>query len=290
MKITNNFQLPPEIYSAVSKVYPIDPQRMSVTALIDTPIIRQLKIKHWNELEEDASGRLWALLGQGIHAVLDGQKTDAITEKKLEVDIDGITVVGKTDNYKDGVITDWKVTSVWHHIFSDNKSETAQANCYAWLWRKHQYSVEKLIIYRILRDWQQSKVGNDYPPIPFVQIQVPLWPFNEQEQYIKEQLEYHALAKNPECTSENKWEKPTTYAVMKKGRKSALRVLELRDVARQWCLDNSYATYSPDGKNVVLNSVVSIVKRPGECIRCKSYCPVRTVCLNNIYRESEVSK
>lgn len=288
MKITNNFNLPPEVYNAVSKIYPIDPNRMSVTALIDAPLIRQLKIKHWNELQEDASARLWALLGQGIHAVLDRQETGAITEKKLEVDIDGITVVGKTDNYKDGIITDWKVTSVWHHIFSDNKSETAQANCYAWLWRKHNHPVKKLIIYRILRDWQQSKVGNDYPPIPFVQLEVPLWSFNEQEQYIKERLEYHAMSRFPECSPEDKWEKPTTFRVEKVGRKSALRVLDSRREAEEWCAVNGYVlgeydanenskTYG-DTIGCHLDPKISIVERPGECVRCLNYCPVRSKC------------
>ncbi len=281
MKITNNFRLPPEVYNAVSRVYPIDPNRMSVTALIDAPLIRQLKIKHWDALEEDASGRLWALLGKGVHAVLDRQETGAITEKKLEVKVGGITIVGKTDNYKDEIITDWKVTSVWHHIFSDNKSETAQANCYAWLWRKHDHPVKKLIIYRILRDWQQSKVGDDYPPIPFVQVEVPLWSFEEQEKYIQEQLQYHQIADSEECSPDEKWEKPTTYAVMKKGRKSALRVLDDEGTAIQWCLDNELAYYNrePDESNILdYKTGISIVERKGECVRCLNYCPVRSKC------------
>jgi hypothetical protein len=285
MEITNNHNLPEEIYKAVSRAYAPNPDRFSVTDLIGPPMIRQLRIRHWAELQEDASSRLWALLGQGIHAALDGQ-TDATTEKKLEVKTDGITVVGKTDNYKNEVITDWKVTSVWHHIFSDNKSETAQANCYAWLWRKHGHPVKKLIIYRILRDWQQSKVGDNYPRIPFAQIAVPLWSFEEQQEYIKQQLEYHQMSNLPECTSEEKWEKPTTYAVMKKSRKSALRVLDELGTAKKWCIDNDLGTFNTEAQGAInLKAGIDIVERKGECTRCKSYCPVRAVCKFNKERK-----
>lgn len=283
MQITNKFNLPETIYKAVSKVYAPNPDRLSVTDLIGPPLIRQLKIKHWDELQEDASDRLWALLGQSVHYILDSNADpNALTEEKLEHQYNGLTIVGKSDNYKDGVITDYKVTSVWSYLLGGHKDWETQLNCYAWLWGKHNFLVANLIVNAILRDWQRSKLRDpDYPRIPFVCVGLPLWEFGFQEEYIKSRVELHK-AEPLECTPEEKWEKPTTHAVMKKGRKSALRVLDSQDSALEWINKNGLMRkeYEDESTEFICEPKpgISIAERPGEYTRCKSYCPVRSVC------------
>jgi len=77
----------------------------------------------------------------------------------------------------------------------------------------------------------------------------------------------------PPCTASERWEKQSTYAVMKKGRKSALRVLETEKDAFQWCADNGYLL---EGNGV--KPGFSIEFRQGESTRCEKYCSVRDFC------------
>lgn len=279
--ITNKFNIPKPIYDAVNKGYEPKENRFSVTDLIGPPLIRQLKLKHWKELKEDASERLWALLGQAVDKVVSENATGAVVQDKFEISVDGAVVVGKMDIWYPEWerIEDWKVTSVWSFLLGDKKDWEKQLNCYAWGKRKQfieqglDNRISKLVINAILRDWQKSKMlrDKDYPRIPFVSKEIPLWTFEEQEQYIKDQLEYHRMAEPEECTAEEKWEKPITYAVMKKGRKSALRVLDSEEKAQDWKADRG--GLEPKGSNNL-----SIETRLGECIRCENYCPVRMVC------------
>lgn len=220
-------------------------------------------------------------MGQAVDHVISQNAEGAIVQGKFEIPIDGIEVVGKPDIYypEVGIIEDWKVTSVWSFLLGEKKDWERQLNCYAWGKRKQIIEAEldnkitKLTIHAILRDWQKSKMlrDDDYPRIPFISKDIPLWTFEKQEQYIKDQLEYHRMSEPAECSSEDKWEKPTTYAVMKKGRKSALRVLDSMEKAENWKADKQ--GLEPKGSNGL-----SIIKRPGECTRCLNYCPVRAVC------------
>lgn len=273
--ITNKFNLPAPIYKAVSKTYQPNPDRFSVTDLIGSALIRKLKLEHWQELTEDASERLWALLGQAVDYIISKNAEGAIVQEKFEIPIGGVVVVGKPDIYypEMGAIEDWKVTSVWSFILGGKKDWEEQLNCYAWGLRKQGKVVNSLKINAILRDWQKSKMlkDEDYPRIPFISKDIPLWSFEKQDEYVKEQLEYHRTCRDPVCDSEDKWEKPTTYAVMKKGRKSALRVLDSMEKAESWKVDKQ-------GLEPKDSDGLSIVERPGECTRCLNYCPVRSVC------------
>lgn len=273
MKITNHHNLPDAIVKAIGQSYPPKPNRLSVTRLIDSPYLNHLLVKHWDELEEDVSDRLWALLGKSVHYVLEkGADVNSFAEEKLEIIHNGITIVCVTDNYRDKIVSDYKVTSVWHYVLGDGKDWERQLNCNAWCWRKKGFDVESLKIHAMLRDWQKSKVGNDYPPIPFVTKIIPPWSFEQQTKYIEERINLHIQKNPPPCTAEERWERPTTWAVMKKGRKSALRVLDAFESAWKWCAENGHTRLD----ELVAN--ISIQERKGECVRCKSYCPVKNVC------------
>lgn len=283
MKITNNHNLPQAIYAALSNVYPPKPERLSATALIGPPLIRQLTIKHWDEMVEDATDRIWALFGQAVHGVLDGHTDkDSFAEEKLVTPFNGIDVVCKSDNWKDGVISDYKVTSVYSFLMGEKAEWGNQLNTYAWSWRRHGFETKSAVIHAILRDWSKNKCFSDpeYPKVPFISIPVKLWTPDEQEAYVASRVKLH-LEPALECTPEEKWERPTTWAVMKEGRKSAIRVLDDPNDAYEWAYKNDYATIVTldDGKHYNPRKGISIVERKGGCIRCESYCPVRQFCI-----------
>jgi len=303
MIITNNKNLPQEFVKTI-KCYPPKPERMSVTHLIDEPLIRTLQIECWDDIIVDASDYVLMMLGISFHKQMENE-SDEYSEKKYEDLIDGMTLVGKADlynptenrinfiNYKSGgdiiteqavipsnSISDWKVTSVWTLIYKDRIKEwEKQLNVYAFQHRLRNLQVDKLQIHCILRDWseRQAQREKDCPKNNFVTINIPLWTFEEQERYVKEQLEFHAMNPREECSSENKWEKTkvrnlagqdvfivgSVYAV--ESPKKTMRVLPTRKEAEQWLSKKG----KPDYK---------IVERAGIPKRCVKYCSVRSVC------------
>lgn len=285
MKITNKYNLPEPIYKAVSDVYPPKDGRLSVTRLIDAPLVSFLLKKHWDELEEDASEKLWALLGKSMDNILTKNAPPSWTiQRKIEQPYNGIVIVGRID-YLDtvnAILGDWKATSVWSYIFGGRAEWEKQLNLYDWLLQQKGLRAKKLVAQRLFRDHQSNKAKRDpdYPPIPFMSLDIPQWTPEQQEEYVAERVKLHQ-SEPTECTPEEKWEKPTTYAVMKKGRKSALRVLDFWDDAWKWCVENGHIHQEPYDEHMFkdeLDKNIEIIERKGECVRCNSYCSVRSVC------------
>lgn len=267
MQVTNNYNLPEQIVKAVtfSTREPQD-KTISVTELIGPSWIRKLRREHWAELSEDASDRLWALLGQSVHYIVDKHElTNSISEERLSAEIGGYIITGQADNYNGELkaVEDWKVTSVWSFLNGVKREWEAQLNIYAHLWRLNGFDVERLSINAILRDWQAGRAhGDGYPAIPFLVLPVEVWPTERIEAYIAGRIAAHAAP--VECTPDEKWQKGDVWAVMKEGRKSAIKLHELESTAIKHIEE--------------LGAKHFVVKRPGECTRCKSYCPVRTFC------------
>lgn len=272
MKLTNRHNLPSAIVEAV-KNDPYNPGDcdISVTKLIDSPMIRQLTIDHKEEVEQDVSDCTWSLLGQAVHAILERVPLSpgARREERLYTTINGKVVSGQFDWLEDGELSDYKVTSVWSVIFGKSSWEN-QLNVLAYLAHQNGIKVDRLSIVAILRDWQAMKVGEgNYPATSIVKIPIPLWSLEKQRQYIESRLKAH-FEDEPTCSSEERWQKSASYAVLRDGRKSAIRVLSTEEEAGQYVVEHGLGN---DPK-------VSIEKRPGEAKRCKEcrvskWCKVR---------------
>lgn len=274
MILTNKYNLPQSIVNAVKHDYPPVEDRYSVTDIVNPPLIRHLRMKHWNELTEDASDKLWMLLGTGMHYMLEQHSPeDAFQEEKLttKLTIDGkeIMVVGKSDLYHNGIITDWKVTSVYSFLLGQKPEWEKQLNVYALLWEVNGFPVKQIKINALLRDWQKSKAlrERDYPEIAHMEVDIPLWNQETTTDYLTERIRLHRQTPPPECTPEEKWERPTKYALMKTGRKSAVKLFDSRleaDMALDMTTKDRHLHY--------------IEERPGVCMRCESYCNVNKFC------------
>jgi hypothetical protein len=269
MKITNNYNLPPVFVELAQKwQYKPKPNRIGVTEFCDAPQIRYLKIKHWDELEIDVSEMLWMFLGGAVHSVLEKADIEnALTEEKLEVKLsENITLVGKPDLLHNREIHDYKVCSAYAFLLGSKPEWERQLNLYRWMYFKNRFAVDKLKIHAILRDWTKSKTysNNDYPEIPFQTVNIPIWDDKTMEEYLIKRIDVHVDNFTP-CHPSEQWERPTQFAVMKEGRKSALRVLDTLEEAEKWIVD------ADKGK-------LSIVERKGQKIRCQEYCLVRNVC------------
>lgn len=206
MKITNKYNLPQQLVLACQGDQAPELGRIRVTQLINPPYIRKLQIEHWDDLEEDVSDRLWALLGTSVHSYLAryGQQG---TEERLEHEIDGMIVSGQGDVYANEEIEDWKVTNAGILYFGVKPEWEAQLNVYAWLRRKKGQKVSKLRINMILRDHnlRMKKKDKPYPEVPFIIQEVPLWDEKVQDDYVLKRVVLH---KNPDpdsCTQNERW-------------------------------------------------------------------------------------
>jgi hypothetical protein len=267
MLISNPNNLPEVLVRAATGDYVrnMSPERMSVTDLINPPLIRALKLKHWNDIIEVVDDMAWSLFGKAFHDLMDKfAPLGSTSEYKIEHYFKPFLLVGQPDVHAGGILDDYKVTSVWSFMFGDKPEWEAQLNTYAWLLSMRKVQISELRIIAILRDWVKTKAMQaDYPKSPFHVSLVPLWDINKQAQYIGERIKAHLDPK--ECSKEEKWQREDSWAILSPGVKRARRVLSTENEAILWATDNMKGKYE-------------IKKRDGERIRCKFYCPVRAFC------------
>ena len=166
-------------------------------------------------------------------------------------------------------LDDYKLTSTYAIQDGCKPEWEAQLNIYALMLREHGYVVERLRIVAILRDWQKAKSKHTpgYPQVPAVLINVPMWPTQKTEAYIKDRLIAHGTAQHklPECTPDERWERPAVFALHKIGNKRATKLFDTADEA-----DTALAE---------IGQGYEIQLRPAEQKRCADFCPVLSFCL-----------
>jgi hypothetical protein len=270
MQITNLTNLPGPLVSAVVGQREPQPGHISVTELISPPQMRALMLKHWHELTEDAADRIWATLGQLMHKLLEEhgrESAEHLAEHTLSCEVEGVKVTGTFDLYhKDGLLIDYKFVSVWTTIEGVKKEWEQQLNLYAELLRRHGYPVKRLQLVAIYRDWPKMRAQDaSYPQSQAHIFEVPLWPEEQAAHFLSERVRLHKLAEEGvfiECSAEERWERQTKYALMRRGRKSALKLFETHEEAVA-------ALARPDHY---------IETRRGASTRCESYCAVSPFC------------
>jgi hypothetical protein len=264
--ITNLHNLPQALVEAVRNDPYTGGGDISVTKLIDAPQRRVLSRAYQDAIESDVSERIWALLGQAVHHILDRAGTDVLTEERLFAEIGGWQLSGQLDRLHLGEanLQDYKVTTTYK-AKGDPQWE-AQLNCLAWLARQNGYMVERTEIVAIFRDWRKAEADRnpDYPQLPVQIIPVPLWTEEEMIAYITERVALHRREQDTPgsvpCTDTERWYSGNRWALMKPGGKRALRVLDEKPPAAE----------VPAGYEVI--------KRIGTYRRCESYCEVAPFC------------
>lgn len=273
MKLTNNYNLPFALVKAMGEPRKPVKDRFSISDLISPPQIRYYKEKFWDKLEEDASSRLWALLGNSVHFILDkGQHPESLTEEKLTSIYMGVTISGIPDLWHDWELSDWKVTSVYSFLLGDKPEWEQQLNLYKWLYEQNGFKTEKLTINAILRDWQESKKlkDKDYPEIPFVSVNITIWASDALQSHLEVKVrDLLALEPRP-CTDDERWLRGETWAVMREKRKTAVKVCN-SEVEAQEYLDFLISAQK-------IKEIGYIEHRKGSYVRCERYCPVHEVC------------
>lgn len=277
MKLTNKLNLPMPIYRAVewqNAHHSVGKADLSCTQLIDAPLIAWLRRQYSNQLEEDVSERLWPLYGTLMHSILEEFAAEGEhVETEVIAEVDGFRVSGHIDLVvtTDGLLQDYKFTSSWtvKSAKAEGKVEwERQLNVYRFLLEHaiegsgipHLPKIKKLQIVALLRDWGPRHERDGLKPVEV--IEVPLWSEAEGWDYMQTRIQLHKAAQGdmppPMCSPEERWATPTTYAVMKKGRQSALKVCHSETAAQDWMATNQKGEW--------------IEERPGQNKRCESYC------------------
>lgn len=243
----------------------------SVTELLQPPRIRVLKARHAHEIVEDPADRLYSLYGQLVHALLERANMADLSEKRFFIDVDGVSVSGQIDTLSlaDGLLSDYKFTTSWG-FKTDNPPKpewVAQLNMQAELLRQNGHEPRALQIVGLLRDWQirEAKYNQGYPQAPVVTLDIPMWTRDMVMSFIRMRISEHKLAEKslPECSGEERWAKPDQWAVMK-GKRAINGGVQFTEAAAKEVLAK--------------NPGLSIQYRPGESVRCGSYCPVSEFC------------
>ena len=97
MKITNKYNLPEPLYRALlgggisggESVFRLTRYHIGVTKLLMPPRQALLMARHDDELEEDASERVWMLMGRALHKIME-EATTWNTLKEIPVELIGV--------------------------------------------------------------------------------------------------------------------------------------------------------------------------------------------------------
>jgi hypothetical protein len=281
MKITNKFNLPQPFVDLVSgETYSKGESDITTTGLAQPPKIAELTRRHSGEITMDASEKVWTMMGTANHYVLEQialrNPERYVTEQRFYLDIDGVKLGGQIDLFdrETETLWDYKVSSVYKAMSDDKLEWTKQANVNKLLCEHNGFHPKKLAILLVMKDWKrkEAEFKADYPKCAIQEIPIPIWREEETLAYIKSRINLHNAAKLievedaiPVCTEEERWAKPTTWAVLKeRGAKRAVNggIYELESEAIAHAKRISGAIEKRDGSNP----------------RCENYCQVRQWC------------
>jgi hypothetical protein len=241
-----------------------------------------LERRHHHEIEQDVSDMIWLLFGTAVHNVLESHQEGEheFKEERLKIKIGDYILSGQFDLYNADTktTTDYKTCSVWKVIYGDYTDWRKQSLIYSYMLLSIGFPVEKGEIVALMKDHSkaQAKRKADYPkqPVKKITFQFSDKDFEEIERWLHEKFEEIAQAEKlpddelPLCTPEERFNSGDKFAVMKKGRKTAMRVLDSMEDAENWMATNG-GDY--------------IEVRKGEDKKCQDYCSAAQFC--NYYKE-----
>lgn len=288
--ITNRFNLPAPLVEAVRNDGYSNSGTLSVTTLIKPPQAVAIERAHADELTEDAADRIWALLGQATHTILERAAAnlgdDYVVEQRFFATLEGVKVSGQCDIFQKStkMISDYKVTSAYaaKGAIADGKSEwTLQLSMLAALARHSGFDVERGQIVAILKDWSRRTAEDEarranqfgapcsYPQANVIVLDIPLMSQAETIQWMRTRVIQHKAAQegNPvPCTNEERWHVPGQWAAYKGQNKRAAKIEPTQTALEEWMTRNG----GPQAFRVE--------QRPEKFNRCDGYCGAAPWC------------
>lgn len=280
MKVTNSLHLPEAFVKAVSVERHNKSGCYSATTLNKGTKEIILQERHWDEFTVDAADSVWATFGTAVHAIMEKYEDGNFHEEKFDIAVSKSRVTGVVDSYdmERGIINDWKTASVYKIMKGDFSDWYKQGMTYAWLLKQNGLDVRRCRFIALLKDHSMTKAETDntYPQSPVFTYEFEITP-EELEQTgaritakVKD-IEAAELMSDDDiepCTPEERWADPEKYAVMKNGRKSAVRVFDTLIDAENCAGELGNSHY--------------VETRPAVSRKCGKYCLCKDFC--NFYK------
>ena len=280
MKVSNRLRLPEAFVKAVSTTRHNEAGCFSATTLNKGAKEIILTDRHFDEITVDAADSVWAVWGTAVHALLESQPDNNFHEESFKVPVSNSFVTGQVDSYdmENGVINDWKTASVWKVQFNDFKEWRAQGLTYAWLLQQSGLEVKKCRFVALLKDHSKTKAKTDssYPQSPVFIYEFDVTAADMEEtaariltkvQEIESAYKLDDDAIEP-CSAEERWADGEKWAVMKNGRKTAVKVF-----------DNQLDADAMAGE---MGNAYYVEHRPAISRKCGDYCNCKDFC--NFYK------
>jgi len=277
MIITNKYDLPQAFVNLATEEYQVKPYEYRATSLLkgfkETLINRQFH----DQITVDVSDMVWLLFGKAVHYMLEQEelKPTEVREQRLYMPFGDYTLSGQFDlyDYETKKLTDYKTASVWKIIHEDYDDWYRQGAIYAMLMEQHDMPVDTVEFVPFLKDHSKTKslYQGDYPDhaVRKVKFNLTTDDIKWARQFVADKFEDIAMFEQmnvndiPPCTEEERWQEPSTFAVMKEGRKSALKVEASEEDAWAWVEKKVKEKDLPK---------VNVEHRPGTNKKCLHYC------------------
>lgn len=276
MKVTNKLNLPASFVNAVSVRRHNDPGCFSATTLNKGCKEIILSDRHFDEIEVDAADQVWAVWGTAVHAVLEKQPDNNFHEESFKVPVSNSYVTGQVDSYdmENATIYDWKTASVWKVQFADFDDWRRQGMTYAWLLQQSGLEVKKCRFVALLKDHSKTKAKTDssYPQSPVFIYEFDVTAADLEEtaarilakvQEIESAYKLDDDAIEP-CSDDERWADGEKWAVMKNGRKTAIKLF-----------DNEADADAMAGE---MGNAYYVEHRPAISRKCLDYCNCKEFC------------
>lgn len=273
MQLTNKLRLPEPIVKAIANdSYTKGDADISCTELLLPPQLRRLRVEHADKLTEDVSDRIWSLLGQAVHTIIEraGEGLpDVLSEEVLYSEYLGWKIKAGYDSVtiSNAELNDFKVTTAWKIVDEKVPPEwVAQTNIYRRILEKEKgLVINSIAVLAILRDWSKLEAARNpnYPQVQVVRLDIPLWSAEQTDDFIRDRLRLHQAHIPEPCSESDIWAKPPKWAVIKAGNQRATKVFDEPTEAQSFAASIKGAR---------------VENRPGVATRCASYCAVADFC------------
>jgi len=275
MIVHNELGLPQAFINALNLEKHNEKGCYSATTLLKGACETILADRHFDEIEIDVADCVWQIWGTAVHLIFERAGIEGFTEEKFEVPVSNSKVTGRVDLYdlENETIYDWKTASTWKVQFNDFSDWDKQGLIYAWLMKQNGLKVKEIKFVALLKDHSKSKARKDfeYPQKPVVvhTVKVTEEALKEIEAFINMKVRQFEVAetlvdeKLTPCTKEERWESPAKYAVMKTGRKTAIKLFDTKEEAE---------------KNMVSIGGTYVEERKAESKKCHDYCVCSQFC------------
>jgi len=278
MNITNKLNLPQALVNmAQQSNLESSENTYRVTSLLKGTKELILEKRHSDEITVDVSEMIWLLFGTAVHHLLNShmEGENQFKEERITIPFNDYFITGQFDLFDAATktISDYKTASVWKIIYGNYKDWRWQLLLYAYCLKAIGFDVETGEIIALLKDHSKrdAKFKPEYPNLQVSKIQFQFTKDDIAECEIWLENKFAEITKAlkltddeiPICTPEERYNSGDKFAVMKRGRKTAMRVLNTKEEAEQYLCET--------GGDFIQT-------RPGEDKKCMEYCSVCDYC------------